>query len=97
MAHQIEGRNFDAISAALLGVVKRVVCLPEQLGQVERRRIIYDHADADGRGHRAAVHFARGLGKSAPHPFGERNRPVFSGIVKHGRKLLSAEPAEQIA
>ena len=97
MAHQIESRNFDAISAALLGVVKRVVRLPEQFGKFERRRIVYNHADADARSHRAAVHFARGLGKRTSYPFGERNRLVHAGIVKYGRKLLSSEPAEQIA
>ena len=72
----VERSNLDPVAAVLLGKIKRLVGLSQQLRHVERGRFAVNHADADGGANRPAVDFLR------------RGRKGFADALGHGKCFL---------
>src|SRR6185312_11452542 len=73
---EVERSHLDAIAAALLGVIERLVGLREELRHIERRLFAMHQADADGGADRAALDFKCGLREALADPLGHGERLV---------------------
>lgn len=90
----IEG--FDAVTAIVLGAVKRMVGLRQKRRYIENGVVGDDDADAHGGRRQAAVDLVRGVGEAAADFVGNREGPIARRIDQQRREFLTAEPAEQI-
>src|SRR5262245_48897036 len=92
----IERGNFDTITPALLGVIKRMVGLRQQLGHVERPPHAVHEADADCTAYREAVDLLRHLGKGLANALGYGYGLLAAGVGEHSGKFLTTKPADEI-
>src|SRR5262249_39692233 len=75
----IERRDFDAITPALLGVIKRMVGLGQQFGHIECPFQAVHQADADCTAYREVVDLLRHLGKSLANALGNSHGLLSAG------------------
>src|SRR5262249_7822270 len=92
----IERGDFDTITPTLLRVIKRMVCLRQQLGHVECPLHAVHQADADCTAYRVTVDLLRHLGKGLANALRNGHRLLAVGIGEHRGKFLTAKPADEI-
>src|SRR5262245_8178856 len=96
VAGHIERGDFHAVTPALLGVIKRVIRLRQQLGHIESPLQAVHQPDADCTAYRVTVDLFRHLGKGLANALRNGHGLLAAGVSENCSEFLTAEPADEI-
>ena len=89
-------RDLDAVAAARLGEIERLIGERDQSGEVLRRIDDHRHADARGRVQRLALDTAAATAKALRSRSATRYGVVDAGIRQHDHEFLATQAPDQI-
>ena len=94
--HHVERSDLDTVATALLGAVKGMIGLCQQIGNIKRPLLAMNQPDADRRADWMTVHILGHLREAFTNPLSHLDRFLATGLSKHGGELLPTQPADQI-
>ena len=87
--HHVDRSDLDTVATALLGVVKRMIGLSQQTGNIKRPLLAMNQLDAERRADWMTVHVLGHLREAFANPLSHLDLLLATGLSEHGGGLLA--------